>query len=75
MALKIADQYIRVVDRETGKLLRELTLCPTKDYQPLGRKPGTPEETLKCDDVPRHLSTVSRDITSVGLTGFEPATP
>ena len=36
----IADQYIRVVDQETGELLRELTLDPNKDYQPLGRKPG-----------------------------------
>ena len=36
----IADQYIRVVDQETGELLRELTLDPRKDYQPLGRKPG-----------------------------------
>ena len=36
----IADQYIRVVDQETGELLRELTLDPHKDYQPLGRKPG-----------------------------------
>jgi transposase InsO family protein len=42
----IADRYLRIVDAETGELLRELTLDPTKDYQPLGRppgpKPGTP---------------------------------
>jgi transposase InsO family protein len=36
----VADRYVRVVDAETGDLLRELTLDPTKDYQPLGRPPG-----------------------------------
>jgi transposase InsO family protein len=41
----IADLYIRVVDAETGELLRELTLDPTKDYQPLGRKPGPAKTT------------------------------
>lgn len=41
----VADLYIRVVDAETGELLRELTLDPTKDYQPLGRPPGPPKNT------------------------------
>jgi len=36
----VADLYIRVVDAETGQLLRELTLNPNRDYQPLGRPPG-----------------------------------
>jgi transposase InsO family protein len=36
----IADRYVRVVDLETGELLRELTLNPDKDYQPQGRPPG-----------------------------------
>lgn len=36
----IADRYVRVVDRETGELLRQLTLDPDKDYQPQGRPPG-----------------------------------
>ena len=36
----VADRYIRVVDAETGELLRELTLDPSRDYQPLGRPPG-----------------------------------
>ena len=40
----IADLYIRVVDADTGELLRELDLDPTKDYQPLGRKPGPPKK-------------------------------
>ena len=36
----IADLGIRVIDAETGELLRELILDPAKDYQPLGRPPG-----------------------------------
>ncbi len=36
----IADLDIRVIDSETAELLRELTLDPSKDYQPLGRPPG-----------------------------------
>lgn len=35
--LPIADQNIRIIDQQTGQLIRELTLDPTRDYQPLGR--------------------------------------
>jgi len=38
----IADLHIRVIDAETGELIRQLTLDPSKDYQPLGRPPGPP---------------------------------
>jgi transposase InsO family protein len=41
----IADRQVRVVDAETGQLLRELTLDPSRDYQPLGRPPGPPKKT------------------------------
>lgn len=41
----IADRYIRIINAETGELLRELTLDPTKDYQPLGRPPGPRPKT------------------------------
>jgi hypothetical protein len=34
----IADLDIRVINRETGELLRALTLNPAKDYQPQARK-------------------------------------
>lgn len=34
----IADRYVRIVDAETGELLRELTIDPNRDYQP--RKPA-----------------------------------
>ena len=40
IVMLIADLQIRVVDAETGELLRELVLDPAKDYQPLGRPPG-----------------------------------
>lgn len=36
----IADTYIRVVEQETGELLRELTIDPNKDFQPRGLPPG-----------------------------------
>jgi hypothetical protein len=45
IAAGLADLYIRAVDAETGELLRELVLDPTKDYQPLGRPPGPPPRT------------------------------
>ena len=35
--LLIADQNIRVIDQQTGELLRQLTLDPTRDYQPIGQ--------------------------------------
>jgi len=36
----INDRDIRVLHRHTGKLIRKLTLDPTRDYQPRGVKPG-----------------------------------
>lgn len=39
----IHDLDIIVIDRATGEILRELTLDPTRDYQPLGRPPGPPQ--------------------------------
>jgi transposase InsO family protein len=41
----IADLHVRVIDAETGELLRELTLDSRRDYQPLGRPPGPPKKT------------------------------
>jgi transposase InsO family protein len=34
--LLIADRDIRVLDAETGELIRRLTLDPSRDYQPIG---------------------------------------
>jgi transposase InsO family protein len=38
--LLVQDREIRVINEHTGELLRELTLDPTRDYQPRGRPPG-----------------------------------
>ena len=46
--LKLVDGlHIRIVNAATGELLRELTLDPTRDYQPLGRPPGPRPKTKK----------------------------
>jgi transposase InsO family protein len=38
------DLHIRVINRDTGELIRELTLDPRRDYQPTGRPPGPPRK-------------------------------
>jgi transposase InsO family protein len=50
----IADRYIRVVDAQTGELLRELTLDPAHDYQP-------PEQTTRPTPEKALNATMSRD--------------
>lgn len=35
--------HITIINKTTGEILRELTLDPSKDYQPLGRPPGPPK--------------------------------
>ena len=39
----VQDLQIRIVDRTTGELLRELVLDETRRYQPTGRPPGPPK--------------------------------
>ena len=58
----VQDLHIRVINAATGELLRELTLDPTRDYQPTGRPPGPPntENTPNPDEgseCPRCLET------------------
>ena len=36
----VEDHHVRIINAATGELLRELTIDPTRDYQPLGRPPG-----------------------------------
>lgn len=45
VTLLIDDLHIRVIARHTGELIRELTLDPTRDYQPRGLPPGPPKKT------------------------------
>lgn len=40
--LLVDDLHIRIVDRDTGELLRQLILDPTRDFQPRGLPPGPP---------------------------------
>ena len=42
--LLIDDLHIRIAHRHTGELIRELTLDPTRDYQPRGLPPGPPKK-------------------------------
>jgi transposase InsO family protein len=43
--LLVHDLDIRVIDAATGELLRELTLDPSRDYQPTGRPTGPTPKT------------------------------
>jgi transposase InsO family protein len=38
--LLVQDLDVRIIDAVTGELLRELTIDPSRDYQPTGRPPG-----------------------------------
>ena len=38
--LLVRDLGIRIIDAATGELLRDLTLDPTRNYQPASRPPG-----------------------------------
>jgi transposase InsO family protein len=44
VTLLIDDLHIRVIDRHTGELLRELTLDPTRDFQPRSVPPSPPRK-------------------------------
>jgi transposase InsO family protein len=56
VTLLVAGRHVRVV-ADDGALLRELTLDPGRDYQPLGRPPGPPPR-LGHHDV-RQVATIS----------------
>jgi transposase InsO family protein len=47
VTLLVDDLHIRVIDRDTGELIRELVLNPTRDYQPRGLPPGPPKRARK----------------------------
>ena len=39
----VHDLYITVINTDTGEIIRDLHLDPSRDYQPLGRPPGPPK--------------------------------
>jgi transposase InsO family protein len=41
----IQDLDVRVINAATGELIRQLTIDPTRNYQPTGRPPGPPPGT------------------------------
>jgi hypothetical protein len=43
--LLVRDLDIRIINAATGELLRQLTLDPTRNYQPTGRPPGPTPQT------------------------------
>jgi transposase InsO family protein len=43
--LLVQDLDIRIINAATGELLRQLTLDPSRNYQPTGRPPGPPPGT------------------------------
>jgi transposase InsO family protein len=42
--LLVDDLHLRVIHRDTGQLIRELILDPSRDYQPRGLPPGPPKK-------------------------------
>jgi hypothetical protein len=38
--MPVRDLNVRIINAATGELIRELTVDPRRDYQPLGRPPG-----------------------------------
>ena len=67
----IDDLNIRVLNHNTGTLIRKLTL----DYPALAASNAEthPKQNQGVNHVSGHLSTMSRDMTSVAGAGFEPA--
>jgi transposase InsO family protein len=41
----VHDLHVTVIHADTGEIIRDLTLDPERDYQPLGRKPGPAKGT------------------------------
>ena len=65
--LLVTGADVRIVTTD-GTLLRELTLDPNRNYQPLGGR-------WPVHNVLQQVSTMSCDRTRSGRAGFEPATP
>jgi transposase InsO family protein len=43
--LLVQDLHVRIINAATGELLRDLTLDPSRNYQPTGRPPGPTRRT------------------------------
>jgi len=69
----VHDLHVTVINTDTGEIIRDLHLDPSRDYQPLGRPPGPPKKKPptrrpqkrppNVNKVARHRLTMSRDFT------------
>ena len=50
--LLVQDLHIRVINADTGELIRELTLNPDKSYQTTGKPSGWPKKRIPEPDAP-----------------------
>jgi transposase InsO family protein len=50
--LLVQDLDVRIINAATGELLRQLTLDPSRNYQPTGRPPGPPPRTPRTRNNP-----------------------
>ncbi|HWF80992.1 MAG TPA: hypothetical protein VN695_10430 [Streptosporangiaceae bacterium] len=55
--LLVQDLQARIINAATSELLRQLTLDPTRSYQPTGRPPGPPPGTPRPPRHPRQTTT------------------
>jgi len=44
-AAAVHDLHVRIINAANGELIRELTIDPTRNYQPRGVRPGRPRKT------------------------------
>jgi hypothetical protein len=73
--LLVQDLHVTVIDAATGEILRDLIIDPPQGL-PTHRPPTRPHKEVgrTCRLQVRPIP-MSGDITPVGTTGFEPATP
>ena len=57
--LLVQDLHVRIVNAATGELLRDLTIDPSRDYQPTGRPPGPQMTNSRTCDSQVRLSAMS----------------
>ena len=65
----VQDHDVTIINTQTGQIIRELTIDPTRDYQPIGQRKNLNLQNGGSG----HTNVLRHHI--VGLTGFEPATP
>ncbi len=67
--MPVQDHDVTIINTHTGQIIRELVIDPARDCQPIGSKKNLNLQ----NEGSGHSDVLEQD--SVGLTGFEPATP